>query len=151
MAVDDVDGLQERRRKEGILGNVDAVAGGHENVIHVACGAVVQSKSQAATVRNGGGDEAGVGNANGLATFVEPSCRSRANGALPPLILKGAGKAAEQIGACHKVAKAGLPNVRRRVEHSGDGLEGVEPFLTPEPAHERSADEDFYIRSRFVE
>lgn len=151
MTVDDVDGLQERRRKEGILGNVDAVARGHENVIDVTCGAVVQGETHAATVRNGGGDEARCGNANGLATFVEPSCCSRANGPLPPLILKGAGKATEQVGASHKMAKPGLPNVRRRVEHSGNRLEGVEPFLTPEPAHKRSADEDLYIRSGFVE
>ena len=44
-----------------------------------------------------------------------------------------------------------MPNVCRRVEHSGDRLEGMEPFLPPEPAHKGSADEDFYIGSRFVE
>src|SRR5262249_935230 len=53
IAVDDSEGLQQGRWEEGISRNVHTVANGHEDVIHLACGAVVQGESQAATLWNG--------------------------------------------------------------------------------------------------
>src|SRR5579859_3358610 len=41
IAVDHSYGFQQRRGKEGILGNVHAVAGGHEDMVHLTRGAVV--------------------------------------------------------------------------------------------------------------
>src|SRR2546429_494762 len=66
VAVNGLDGFEQRLREERIMGNVYAKAGSEQGVVHRAFRAIVQGEKQLVALGNCRGHHTRGGNANGL-------------------------------------------------------------------------------------